>query len=419
VAGGSGATAEAPVRPLWRNRDFLVLWSGQTVSTLGTRISALAYPLLVLAVTGSPAQAGLVGFAQSLPFLIWYLPAGALVDRWDRKRVMLVADAGRGLALGSVVLALGLDRLTVAHLLVVAFVEGTLYVFFQLAEGAALPHVVARSQLPAAVAQNQARDQGAELAGQPIGGLLFGISHLLPFLVDAISYLVAFCALLFIRPALQERRAGPRRRLVAEVAEGIAWLWRQRLLRLLVLLVGIVNFAFNAMPLALIVRAQQLGASPGAIGLMFGALGVGALAGALAAPWVQRRVPARVVMVGALWVWVALLVTLAVLPHVVAIGAALAVAGTVGPVFNVVTASYRYALVPDRLQARTISAMRLVAWGTIPLASLAAGLLVEARGAVPTIALLAALTVVAAVVATVTPTIRRAPQPEALATVGA
>jgi DNA-binding transcriptional ArsR family regulator len=87
-------TDRAP-QPLWRNRDFLLLWSGQTISTLGTRISGLAYPLLVLAVTGSPAQAGLVGFAQTLPYLVWFLPAGALVDRWDRKRVMLVADAGR------------------------------------------------------------------------------------------------------------------------------------------------------------------------------------------------------------------------------------------------------------------------------------------------------------------------------------
>jgi MFS family permease len=103
---------EERVRPLWRNRDFLLLWSGQAISTVGTRISSLAYPLLVLAVTGSPAQAGLVGFAQTLPFLVWYLPAGALVDRWNRKWVMLVADAGRAAALGSVAGALVLDRLT-------------------------------------------------------------------------------------------------------------------------------------------------------------------------------------------------------------------------------------------------------------------------------------------------------------------
>jgi MFS family permease len=401
--------------PLWRNRDFLVLWSGQTISTLGTRVSALAYPLLVLAVTGSPAQAGLVGFAQTLPYLVWYLPAGALVDRWDRKRIMLVADAGRAVALGSVVVALATDRLTLGLLLVVGFVEGSLYVFFQLAEGAALPHVVARPQLPAAVAQNQARDQGAELAGQPLGGFLFGIGHAVPFLFDTISYVVAFCTLLFVRPALQERRDRARRHLLAEVVEGIGWLWRQRLLRHLVLLVGVVNFAFNAMSLALIVRAQQLGAAPAAIGLMFGALGVGAVVGAVAAPWLQRRIPARVVLVGALWVWAAQFTLLAVVPGVAAIGAVLAVGGALGPLFNVIVASYRYALAPDRLQARTISVSRLIAWGTIPVASLTAGLLVEAWDAVPTLVLMAVAMVAVSTVATAIPTIRRAPQPAALA----
>jgi MFS family permease len=385
------------------------------MSTLGTRISGLAYPLVVLAVTGSPARAGLVGFAQTLPFLIWYLPAGALVDRWNRKWVMLVADAGRAAALGSVVGALVLDRLTLAQLMIVAFVEGSLFVFFQLAEGAALPHVVARAQLPAALAQNQARDQGAELAGHPLGGLFFGISHLLPFLVDAISYLVGFLSLMLVRPRLQERRDGPRRHFLAEVAEGIGWLRRQRLLRLLVLLAGVANFAINALRLALIVRAQQLGAAPAAIGLMFGALGVGALLGALAAPWLQRRIPARVVLVGALWLWAAQTAALAVLPNVVAIGAALFAGATVGPVFNVITASYRYALAPDRIQARTISVLRLVAWGTIPLASLTAGFLLESWDVLPTMVLLATLMTAVAVIATVNSGIRRAPQPESLA----
>jgi MFS family permease len=405
---------EERVRPLWRNRDFLLLWSGQAISTVGTRISSLAYPLLVLAVTGSPAQAGLVGFAQTLPFLVWYLPAGALVDRWNRKWVMLVADAGRAAALGSVAGALVLDRLTLAQLVIVAFVEGTLFVFFQLAEGAALPHVVARAQLPAAVAQNQVRDQGAELAGRPLGGLLFGISHLLPFLVDAISYLVGFVSLMLVRPRLQQRRDGPRRHLLAEVAEGIRWLWRQRLLRLLVVLAGISNFAFNALPLALIVRAQQLGAAPSAIGLMFGAVGVGALLGALAAPGLLRWIPARVVLIGSLWLWAAQTAVLAALPNVVAIGAVLCAGAMAGPAFNVIAASYRYALAPDRIQARTISVLRLVAWGTIPLASLAAGFLLQTWDVLTTIALLATLMTAAAVIATANSSIRRAPQPESL-----
>lgn len=179
-----------PTVPLWRNRDFLLLWTGQVVSTIGARVSGIAYPLIVLAISGSAAQAGLVSAAQTAPFLIWFLPAGALVDRWPRKRIMLAADAGRAVALASVAVAVLLGQIMIGYLIVVAFVEGTLYVFFLLAETAALPHVVPKPQLPTAVAQNQARDQGAGLIGQPLGGILFGLGHAVPFAADAVSYLV-------------------------------------------------------------------------------------------------------------------------------------------------------------------------------------------------------------------------------------
>jgi MFS family permease len=206
--------------PLWRNRDFILLWSGQVVSTIGTRITSIAFPLLVLAETHSPAQAGLVGFAQSLPYMLFYLPAGALVDRWDRKRVMLVADAGRAIALGSLALALALGTFELTHVIAVAFVEGALFVFFSLSESAALPQVVAKEQLSTAVAQNQALIQGADLAGQPLGGLLFGISRLFPFAADAISYAISFVSLLFIRSQFQEERVRSTTRLRAISSRG-------------------------------------------------------------------------------------------------------------------------------------------------------------------------------------------------------
>ena len=113
-----------PSRPLWRNRDFLLLWNGQTISTLGTNISTLALPLLVLALTHSPAQAGLLTATRLLPYLLFSLPAGALLDRWDRKEVMIRCDLIRWLALGSVPLAFALGHLTLVHLYVVAFLEG-------------------------------------------------------------------------------------------------------------------------------------------------------------------------------------------------------------------------------------------------------------------------------------------------------
>jgi len=401
-------------RPLRRNRDFILLWSGQVVSTIGTRVSSLAYPLLVLALTHSPAKAGLVGFAQTLPFLLFYLPAGALVDRWNRKRVMLLADAGRALSLGSIALGLALDRLTLAQIAVVAFLEGSLFVFFQLSESAALPHVVPKEQLPTALAQNQAREQGADLAGQPLGGLLFGIGHLVPFVADAASYAVSFVTLLFVRPTFQDERPRTQTHLLAEVAEGIVWLWQRPLLRAIVALIGASNFAFTALTLVMIVRARQLGASPALIGAMFAFLGAGAIVGAAIAPWVQRRVPARVVVIGSLWLWAAGMAVLVLPSNAAALGALAAVMWITAPPFNVVVSAYRYALVPDRLQARTQSAARLVAWGTIPLGSLAAGFLLQALGAIASFLVLAGVSLGVAVAATATRVVRHAPQVEAL-----
>jgi MFS family permease len=151
----------------------MVLWSSQVVSTVGTRVTSIAFPLLVLALTHSPAEAGVVGFAQTLPFLLLYLPAGAFIDRWDRKRTMLACDAGRAVALGGIAVTLALGWLSMAQVVVVALIDGSLFVLFDLAEGAALPQLVTEEQLPAAIAQNQAKTQGADVAGQPLGGVLF------------------------------------------------------------------------------------------------------------------------------------------------------------------------------------------------------------------------------------------------------
>jgi MFS family permease len=400
--------------PLWRNRDFLLLWTGQVVSTLGTRISGLAYPLLVLAVTGSPARAGLVAAAQAAPFLIWFLPAGALVDRWPRKRIMLAADAGRAVALASVAVAVVLGRITIGHLMVVAFVEGTLFVSFLLAETAALPHVVPKPQLPTAIAQNQARDQGADLVGQPLGGFLFGLGHAVPFAVDAVSYVVGFALVAPIRRTLQEQRAPQRRHLLTEISEGVGWLWRQHLLRALVAIASAGNLAFSALGLTIIVRATDLGASSTAVGVLLGLFGVGAIAGAVVAPPVQRLVAPNVIMLGALWWWVAQMVALALAPTVFGLGAVYTVGALMGPIFNTANAAYRYALTPDRLQGRVSGVSRMIGWGTRPVGALLGGISLETLGAVPTFAALAAVLAIVAASSTASPQIRRAPRPETL-----
>lgn len=176
-------------RSLWRNREYLLLWSGQTVSAIGSQFSGFVIPLLVLALTNSPADAGLVGALQGVPYIILSLPAGALADRWNRKTVMIVADCGRALNMVSVPIGLAAGRLTVGQLYIVALIEGTLFVFFNVAETASLAQVVSTEQLPAAVASQETTWGISALVGPAAAGALYqAVSAALPFLVDAVSY---------------------------------------------------------------------------------------------------------------------------------------------------------------------------------------------------------------------------------------
>jgi predicted MFS family arabinose efflux permease len=389
----------------------MVLWSSQVVSTVGTRVTSIAFPLLVLAVTHSPAKAGVVGFAQTLPFLLLYLPAGAFIDRWGRKRTMIACDAGRAVALGSIAVTVALGWLSMAQVVVVASIEGSLFVLFDLAEGAALPQLVAKEQVPAAVAQNQAKTQGADVVGQPLGGVLFSIAWLLPFLADAVSYLVSLAALLFIRRPLQQPRARPSTRLKTEIAEGLLWVWHQPFLRAAVGVIGGVNLVFNALTLLLIVRAKQLGASPALIGVMFAFVGVGGLLGSFVAPWVQRSFAARRVIVTVGWLWAAQIGVLALLPNALSLGVASGLRSFAAPAFNVVITSHLYLVTPDRLLGRVRSAARLVAWGSIPLGALAGGFLASAFGAQTTLLILTGMMCGVAAAATLARGMRQLPPP--------
>jgi MFS family permease len=391
----------------------MVLWSSQVVSTVGTRVTSIAYPLLVLAVTHSPAKAGVVGFAQTLPFLLLYLPGGTFVDRWDRKRTMLVCDAGRAVALGSIAITIALGWLTMVQVVVAALIEGSLFVLFDLAEGAALPQLVTGDQLQAAIAQNQAKTQGADIVGQPLGGVLFSAARLLPFLADAVSYLVSFIALLFIRRPLQQPRARQPTRLRTEIAEGLLWVWRQPFLRAAVGVIGGVNFVFNALTLVLVVRARELGASPALIGAMFAFVGVGGLLGSFVAPWAQRRYGARRVIVTAGWLWAAEIGVLALLPNALSLGVVSGIRSFAGPAFNVVVNSHVYQVTPDRLLGRVRSAARLVAWGSIPLGTLAGGFLASAFGARTTVLILTGIMCAIAAAATLARGMRHLPTPRA------
>lgn len=400
--------------PLWRNRDFTLLWSSQVISTVGTRVTSVAYPLLVLLLTGSPALAGVVGFAQTLPFLLLYLPGGAWVDRWDRRRTMVACEIGRTLGLGSIAVTAvigGVHAVTIAQLAAVAFVEGSLFVLFDLSEGAALPRLVPAGQLPTAVAWNQARTQGADLVGQPLGGLLFAIAPALPFAVDSVSYLVSGGAVAAIRSRLQGERAATVDRLRSRIAEGVRFVRRSAFLRETVVIVGWINLVFNGSFLVVIVRAQRLGGSPGQIGLMLAALGAGGILGALAAPAIQRRLSGRVVLVAIAWLWTGLGVVLAFAPSLVWLAVLVFALNLFGAPYNVVIAARMYQLVPEQIFGRVRSVGRIVAWGTIPIGTLLGGVLAERLGAAPALLVFGLAMIPVAIASTVSPGMRSIDDP--------
>jgi MFS family permease len=398
-----------PAIPLWRNRDFTLLWSSQVVSTVGTRVTSVAYPLLVLLLTGSPALAGVVGFFQTLPFLLLYLPGGAWVDRWDRRRTMVCCELGRALALGSVAVTAvlgGVHAISVPQLAAVAFVEGSLFVLFDLAEGAALPRLVTPDQVPTAVAWNQARTQGADLVGQPAGGILFAIAPGLPYAVDAVSYLLSGGAVAAIRTRLQGERAASTDGLRTRIAEGVRFVARSPYLRETVAIVGWMNLVFNGAFLALIVRAKDLGGSSTQVGFLLAAYGAGGILGALVAPTLHRRVPGRTLLVAIAWLWAALQVGLAAPSSLLGLAALIFTVNLFGAPYNVVISARMYEVVPEDLLGRVRSVVKIVAWGTIPVGTLLGGLLADGLGARTALLLLGLGMVPIAVASTLSPGMR-------------
>jgi hypothetical protein len=376
--------------PLRRNRDFTLLWSGELVSTLGSQMSLVAFPLLVLALTGSPAKAGVVGFAKTVPALLFYLPAGVLVDRHDRRIIMVASNAIGAIALGSIPVGLALGHLPFALIVVVAFVQGTVGSLFTLTEQGALPLVVEPSQVPAALASNEARRTSASLVGPPLGGLLFGIDRLLPFVADAVSYLVSAVSLLFLRTPLQEPRDPTPLRLLADITEGVRALWALTFVRASALAVAAANLIWSGLNIVLVVRAREHGASAAAIGVLFALMGVGDLLGSLAAPAITRRVSVPVIVIGAFWVEAALVASFALTydPYVLGVLAALAIFPA--PAWNAVVVGARLTLTPDRLRGRVNSGARLLSGSMLPLGALVGGLLAAAVGTTTTLLVFAA-----------------------------
>ena len=348
-------------KSLWKNRDFVLLFSGQAVSSIGSQISFIAFPLLVLLLTGSPAQAGIVGSLVTLPFVLFGLPAGALVDRWNRKRTMIFCDTGRFLALGSIPLALFLGNLTLIQLYIVAFTEGTLGVFFNLAQIAGIAKIVPKHQIADATSKSSAVDGGANLVGPPIGGFLFqSVGNFFPFLLDSFSYLASVFFLFFIKSDLQEERAPDNKKLRHDITEGLKWLWKHKTIRFMSFLTAGWSFILSSQYLIIIILAENLRLSSTTIGVIFSIAAVGTILGSFFAQWIQKKYSAGKIIIGVISA-----VTILWPLYIFASSSYLLCAITVIiffilPSYGVSMITYRLSILPDNMLGRVNGVFRMI-----------------------------------------------------------
>jgi predicted MFS family arabinose efflux permease len=291
---------------------------------------------------------------------------------------------------------------------VVAFLEGTMYVFFNIAEVGALRSVVAREQLPTAAAAEQARYSTVTIVAPPLGGSLFGIGRAFPFLAGAISPLFSMSTLLAIRTPFQEERERDASPLRTQLAEGFRFLWARPFLRTCALMFTWTNLVFEGIVLCLIVVARRHGLSSSEIGALIAGIGVCSLLGSAAAPRLSRLLSMRAIVVAGLWVQLVVAAYVAY-PSVYVLVGSIAPFAFFAPALTAVVIGYRVAVTPDELTGRVNSVARSIALCGAPLGPLAAGLLLGAFSARTTMAVFTLLLAAIAVVGSLSSSIRNAP----------
>jgi MFS family permease len=381
------AAAAPTLVPLHRDQQFRRFWVGQTISVLGDQVSALALPLTaVLALDATALQVGILASLAWLPHLLFSLPAGVWIDRRPhRRRNMIVADVCRALALATVAIAWWLGALTIWQLLVVAFFVGASTVFFDLSYSQFFVALVQREQFVEANSKLSTSRSVSYIAGPSIAGLLVQVfSAPVALLGDAFSFVASALALRGID--VREPEIGVRAPARRELADGFRFVRNQPLLRAGVLCTSTINF-FNFLLFAIFVlyASRTLGLSPATIGLVLGTASVGALAGALIAPRVGRRIGiGRAVVVGSvLFPAPMVLFPLAHGPEWVSasmllVGEFLASVGVM--IFDVNQNSLMAMVTPDEIRSRVVGVTRFFNYGVRPIGALLGGVLGAAIG---------------------------------------
>ncbi len=364
--------------------NYWKLWSASTISNLGDGITLIAGPLLAASLTRDPVLVAGVTFAQRLPWLLFSLISGALVDRLDRRLLMGTVDGFRAALVGFLGISIALGFVSIPLMYVVFFLLGTAETLFDNASQAILPSVVARDSLEKANGRLFGGQVVAnQFAGPPVGGFLFAVAASVPFLIDAGTFAAAAALVLVMsgRFRLEGLKEEPRRTLTADIGEGLRWLFGHHLLRVVALMLGITNLTFAAFEAIFVLFAQNiLGLGSFGFGVLLSAGAVGGVLGSLIADrtvsWLGPGRSLHAVLFGS----AAALAVIATTENPFAVGGMFAVVGVGVVIWNVITVSFRQAIVPERLFGRVNSVYRLLGWGGISIGALTGGILADSFG---------------------------------------
>lgn len=381
--------------------DYWRFWTASTLSNLGDGLRFVALPLLAAALTRSPL---LVAGVSAFSFLPWILVgplSGAVVDRVDRRRLIVVVQLVRGAAAATFAVAVAVGTVNIPILYVMAAVIGIGETLADTASQAAIPRLVCPPQLERANGRLLAGQIATnEALGAPVGGFLFAAAAALPFTVDAATYLIAAALVLTVKRDLGPIREGePSSTIHADITEGLRWLWRHQLLRPLAVSIGVVNLGIQAQAAILVLFALDvLHVSETGFGILLGVGAIGGLAGATGAERLARRLGRTRMIVASTSVVAIASAVLGLAPNPVFAGAGLLVAMGSVTAFNVVGQTMRQAITPSRLLGRVVTAFRLVGLSSIPIGAVVGGISAELWGLRAPFLLGAALITVAAAV---------------------
>jgi len=361
--------------------DYWRLWWANAISSTGDGAFVAALPLLAVTISRDPRLVAVVTAASYLPWMVLSLPAGALVDRYDRATLMWRAQLVQAAVVAAVAILIAFRVANIAVLAVAGLLLGSAEVIFSNAAQAVLPALVPPSLLPKANGSQQiSLTVGETFLGPPAGSLLFAAAAALPFGLDAVSF-AGSAALLARLPRTRPAGEGARPSIRAQIAEGLRWLTRHRLLRVVAVLLGVFNFA-NQMGQAVLVllATQVLHVGTRGYGLLLAVTAIGSVVGGLVSPALTRWLGLLPTLILAGAVDAAVFAGLGLAPDPAVAALTLAGQGVAVTMWNVVTISLRQRVVPAHLLGRVNSVYRMLGWGLMPLGALAGGFVAHAAG---------------------------------------